>query len=236
MFKKLLFVPLLLVFAGCAELQKAAQSALSEPTAADIAGGLKEALNAGISKGVDALGVKDGFYKSAYKILLPPEAQNVVNKLKFVPGFDKVEDILLEKINRGAEDAAGKAKPIFVSAIRQMSFSDATNILMGSDNAATSFLQKTTSEDVYKEFNPVIVASLDKFDARKYWSDAVNAYNKIPLVKKANPDLDDYVTRQAMKGLFSMVELKEKDIRHNKLSRTSALLKKVFAKQDSNRK
>ncbi len=179
--------------------------------------------------------MKDGFYKTAYKILLPPEAQNVANKLKVIPGFSNVEEVILE-INRGAEDAASKAKPIFVSAIRQMTFSDATNILMGPDNAATSFLERTTSDNVYKEFNPVIVASLDKFDARKYWGDAVNAYNKIPLVKKANPDLDDYVTRQAMKGLFSMVESKEKDIRHNPISRTTALLKKVFAKQDSNRK
>jgi Protein of unknown function (DUF4197) len=236
MFKKLAFVPLLLVFASCAELQKVASTVLTEPTSLDIGNGLKEALNVGISKGVDVLSAKDGFYKSAYKILLPEEARNVTNKLKNIPGFSNVEEILLEKINRGAEDASVRAKPIFISAIKKMTFSDATNILMGSDNAATSFLQKATTDDVYKEFNPVIVASLDKFDARKYWSDAVNAYNKIPLVKKANADLDDYVTRQAMKGLFSMVEVKEKDIRRNKLSRSSELLKKVFAKQDASRK
>jgi hypothetical protein len=235
MLKKLAFVPLLLVFASCAELQKAASTML-EPTSLDIGNGLKEALNIGISKGVDVLSAKDGFYKSAYKILLPEEARNVTNKLKNIPGFSNVEEVLLEKINRGAEDASVRAKPIFVSAIKKMTFSDATNILMGSDNAATTFLQKATNDDVYKEFNPVIVASLDKFDARKYWSDAVNAYNKIPLVKKANADLDDYVTRQAMKGLFSMVEVKEKDIRHNKLSRSTELLKKVFAKQDASRK
>jgi Protein of unknown function (DUF4197) len=234
MLKKLAFVPLLLVFASCAELQKAASTML-EPTSLDIGNGLKEALNIGISKGVDVLSAKDGFYKSAYKILLPEEARNVTNKLKNIPGFSNVEEVLLEKINRGAEDASVRAKPIFVSAIKKMTFSDATNILMGSDNAATTFLQKATNDDVYKEFNPVIVASLDKFDARKYWSDAVNAYNKIPLVKKANADLDDYVTRQAMKGLFSMVEVKEKDIRHNKLSRSTEL-KKVFAKQDASRK
>lgn len=239
MTKKLFFIPVLLVFVSCAELQKAAKSAsamLAEPTSAEIGNGLKEALNQGISKGVDVLSARDGFYKSAYKILLPEEARKVTGKLKNVPGFSNVEDIILEKINRGAEDAATKAKPIFISAIKKMTFSDALNILMGSDNAATGYLQKTTTEDLYKEFNPVIVASLDKFEARKYWADAVNAYNKIPLVKKVNSDLDDYVTRSALTGLFSMVEKKESDIRRNKISRNSELLKKVFAKQDSNRK
>lgn len=236
MTKKLFFIPVLLAFVSCAELQKAASTILAEPTAAEIGSGLKEALNQGISKGVDVLSARDGYFKSAYKILLPEEARKVTDKLKNVPGFSDVEEIVLEKINRGAEDAATKAKPIFVSAIKKMTFSDALNILMGADNAATSYLQKTTTDDLYKEFNPVIIASLDKFEARKYWADVVNAYNKIPLVKKVNADLDDYVTRQALTGLFSMVEKKEADIRRNKLSRNSELLKKVFAKQDSNRK
>jgi hypothetical protein len=143
-----------------------------------------------------------------------------------------VEDIILEKINRGAEDAAKKAKPIFVNAIKQMSFADAMDILMGEQNAATAYLNRTTYDPLYKEFNPVIVNSLDKFDARKYWKDAVNAYNKIPLVQKVNPELDDYVTKEALKGLFSMVENEEKNIRTNIAARTTDLLKRVFAKQD----
>jgi hypothetical protein len=108
------------------------------------------------------------------------------------------------------------------------------NILMGEKNSATTFLNRTTSTQLYTEFNPVIVQSLDKFDARKYWSDAVNAYNKIPFVEKANPDLDDYVTKQALNGLFSMVEKEELNIRTNIAARTTDLLKKVFAKQDKN--
>lgn len=204
----------------------------SELSTAEVSSGLKEALEIGIGKGSEALAKRDGYYKSAYKILLPPEARKVADKLRNVPGFTNLEDKLLEKINRGAEDAAKKAKPIFVSAIRQMTFSDAMNILMGEKNAATSYLNRTTSDALYKEFNPVIVQSLDKFDARKYWADAVNAYNKIPFVEKANPDLDDYVTNQALNGLFSMVEEEELNIRTNIAARTSDLLKKVFARQD----
>lgn len=203
-----------------------------ELTTAEISSGLKQALEIGIGKGADALSRKDGYLKSQYKILLPPEARKVADKLRNVPGFNNVESVLLEKINRGAEDAAKRAKPIFVSAIRQMTFGDAMDILMGPDDAATNYLNRSTYNQLYQEFNPVIVQSLDKFDARKYWSDAVNAYNKIPFVDKANPDLDDYVTKEALDGLFGMVEAEERDIRNNIAARTTDLLKKVFAKQD----
>lgn len=202
-------------------------------TTAEIGSGLKQALEFGIGEGAQRLSQKDGYFKSPYKILLPPEARKVTDKLKNVPGFSSLEADILEKINRGAEDAAKKAKPIFVDAIRQMTFSDAMDILMGADNAATQYLNRTTNSKLYQEFNPVIIESLDKFNARDYWADAVNAYNKIPFVDKANPDLDDYVTNEALKGLFSMVEKKELQIRTDVSARTTDLLKKVFAKQDN---
>ena len=199
----------------------------------DIGGGLKEALNAGVTKGVEKLSATDGYFKSAlYKILIPEDMKNVVSKLKMVPGFQNIETTLMEKMNRGAEKAAVKAKPIFVSAITSLSFRDAVNILMGDKDAATKYLNTTTNTALYKEFNPVISSSLSEVGATKYWSDCVNAYNKIPLVKKANPDLTDYVTKEALKGMFGMVAEKELEIRQNPLLRTSDLLKKVFAKQD----
>lgn len=212
-----------------------AASALSEQglTQEQIGQGLKQALEIGITKGAAQLSQEDGYFKSPYKILLPQEARNVTDKLKNIPGFTQVEDIILEKINRGAEDAAKKATPIFVVAIKQMTFNDATNILMGENNAATQYLNQATYDKLYAEFSPVIIASLDKFNARQYWSDAVNKFNKIPFVDKVNPSLDDYVTQQALVGLFSMVEKKELDIRENVAARTTDLLKKVFAKQDS---
>jgi len=179
MIKKLGFLLVILQFTACAELQNIAGT-LAESgalTNADIGNGLKQALEIGIGKGSDRLSQLDGYYKSAYKILLPEEAQKVTNKLKVIPGFDKVEDILLEKINRGAEDAAKKAKPIFVSAIKQMTFDDALNILMGSDNSATTFLNNATRTQLYGEFSPVINKSLDKFEANKYWGDIVKKYN-----------------------------------------------------------
>jgi len=194
--------------------------------------GLKEALNVGISQGADRLSAKDGFLKSSYKILLPEEVQKVTNRLSGLPGFTAVEGKMIELLNRAAEDAAKSAKPIFVSAIKQMSFTDATDILMGSNNAATNYLQKTTFNQLTNAFRPKVVKSLDRVNATKYWNDVITKYNAIPFVSKVNPDLDDYVTQQALTGLFGMVEKKELGIRKNVSERKTDLLKKVFAKQD----
>ncbi len=225
-----------LSFYSCAELAGIAGSVLSGDgalTQGQIGQGLKQALEIGITQGSNKLSLKDGYYKSAYKIFLPEEARKVTDRLSKIPGFSQIETKLVESLNRGAEDAAKKAAPIFKTAITSMSFSDATNILMGRDNAATNYLQGATQSKLYNEFNPVIVQSLDKVGANKLWSEAITAYNKIPFIKKMNPRLDDYVTNQALGGLFKMVEKKEKGIRTNINERTTDLLQQVFAKQDN---
>ena len=205
-------------------------SGLSSET---IGKGLKQALDIGIKQGAQTLAADNGFISSPYKILLPPEARKVTDKLQNVPGFSNLEQVVIEKVNEGASDAAKKAYPIFRDAITQMTFADATNILMGDKNAATTYLQRVTFDKLYQEFNPIIVQSLDKFGARKVYGDAVNTYNKLPFNgDKVNNDLDDYVTRQALDGLFQMVAKKELDIRQNVNARTTDLLKQVFAKQD----
>lgn len=204
--------------------------ALSEE---EVGRGLKQALEFGIAEGAQRLSKENGYFKSPYKILLPAEAREITDRLQNVPGFSRVEEVILEKINRGAEDAAAKAKPIFVDAIKAMSFRDAMGILTGGNDAATQYLHQATYQKLYQEFNPVIINSLDKFNARDYWGDAVNAYNKIPFVDKANPDLGDYVTKEALEGLFAMVEKKEQEIRTNVNARTTDLLRRVFARQDN---
>lgn len=243
MTKKILPLALLLLtfsFAN-AQLKGALDKAKSAVTGGGLsqeeAGqGLKEALNKGVSEAADFLSKEDGYYKSPYKILLPEEAEKVVKKLKVVPGFENVEANLVEKMNRAAEDAAIKAKPIFISAIKSMTFKDAMNILMGKDDAATRYLEGATFKQLYAEFMPIIQASLDKVGAREYWRTAVTAYNKLPLVEKTNPELDDHVNRKALGGLFSLVEKKEEGIRNDVSLRNSDLLKKVFAQQDASRK
>ena len=228
---------LTLIFAvtlpSCDTLQQAANDYLNEPTITEIGLGLKQALEFGISEGSKVLSARDGYYKSLYKIYLPEEARIVTERLKVIPGFSNIEDVILEKLNRAAEDAAKSAAPIFVDAIRQMTFDDAVNILMGPDDAATQYLNAKTFDPLYQEFKPVIVTSLNKFNAIEYWADAVNAYNKIPFVSKVNPNLDEYVTEKALEGLFAMVAKKELGIRNDVSQRTTDLLKKVFRKQDN---
>jgi len=198
----------------------------------DIANGLKEALDNGVQSAVTKLARENGYYKSAYKILLPDEAQTVINKLKIIPGFDNLEENMVEKINKAAEDAASKAGPIFVSAIKNMTIKDAMGILMGEKNAATQYLNTNTYNSLYGEFKPVLVNSLNKFGALDYWSKAVKKYNSLPLVNDVNPDLADHINTKALVGLFDLIERKELGIRSDISQRGSDLLKKVFAKQD----
>jgi len=198
----------------------------------EVGAGLKEALNVGVGEAVGFLSAEDGYLGSSYKILVPDEAQKVISRLKVVPGFGDVEQKLEEKMNRAAELAVTKAKPIFVDAIQQLSFKDAMSLLMGEPDAATRYLEGTTTQSLNAAFLPIIQESLDEVNAREYWRTAVTAYNRIPLVQKTNPELDQHVTQQALGGLFGMVEVKEAAIRENPALRSSELLKKVFSRQD----
>lgn len=198
----------------------------------DVANGLKEALEFGVDNSVDLLSVTDGYYKSAYKILLPDEANTVIDKLKIIPGFSNLEEEMIKRINRSAEDAAKKAGPIFLDAVRGITFDDAMSILLGEQDAATQYLHSRTYNNLYGEFKPVLDNSLNSFGALDLWADAVNAYNKIPFISKVNPDLSDHINTKALYGLFDLIEDKEQGIRTDVSQRTTSLLKEVFAKQD----
>jgi hypothetical protein len=224
-----------LTFSSCAEMQQIANQlpGVLEQGNVDISGGLKEALNNGINKQVTKLTAVDGFYKNEMvKILLPEELQKVDAGLRKI-GLGKLADDGLRAINRTAEDAVKEATPIFVDAIKGMTFTDAKNILMGNESAATTYLQSSTSTALYAKFNPVIKNSFAKVGADKVWANIITKYNSIPLVKKVNPDLTDYTTNKAMEGVFKMISVEEKNIRTDLNSRTSDLLKKVFALQDN---
>ncbi len=198
----------------------------------DISGGLKEALEIGVDEAVSSLSQTNGYFESPYKILVPEDARKIVSTASKLPGLSNVETDLIAKMNEAAELSAKKAGPIFLEAIKQMSFKDATNILMGDQDAATRYLQSTSGQKLYDEFMPIIQTALDEVDARSIWNKAVSAYNKIPFQKKLNPDLDDHVNNMAIEGMFSLVEEKEKGIRQDAGLRTSPLLQKVFAQQD----
>lgn len=221
---------------GCAEMQQVMDQLPQGTTGIlsqmEIGNGLKEALDNGISKQVSKLTATDGFLKNeAVKILLPDELQTVDKKLRQI-GLSSLADEGLKVLNRAAEDAVKEATPIFVNAVKQISFSDAKNILMGNNTAATSYLQSSTSTSLYGKFNPVIKNSFAKVGADKVWTNIITKYNSIPFVDKVNPDLTDYTTNKAMEGVFKMIAVEEQNIRGNFSARSSDLLKKVFAMQD----
>ena len=239
--KKMVFLFLLIPCLGMAQdwqdLLNQVKDKLSQVNSngtVDISGGLKEALNNGITKQVTKLTATDGFYKNQLvKIVFPPELQKVDKTLRKM-GLSKLADSGIKSLNRAAEDAVKEATPIFVTAIKDMSFSDAKSILLGKETAATDYLKGTTSTALYAKFSPVVQQSIGKVGADKIWSSIVEKYNAIPRAKKVNPDITDYVTNKSMDGVFTMISVEEKDIRTNLKSRTSDLLKKVFAMQDKN--
>ncbi len=232
--KKILIMLLAISFSSCADMQQVLnQLPQTQGMGVDIAGGLKEALNNGISKQVTKLTATDGFYKNtAVKILLPEELRKVDAGLRKI-GLSSLADEGLKVLNRAAEDAVKEATPIFVDAVRNMSFMDAKTILFGNESAATTYLKNTSTTALYAKFNPVIKNSFAKVGADKVWTNIITKYNSIPLVNKVNPDLTDYVTNQALNGVFKMIAVEEKNIRTNLNSRTSVLLQKVFAMQDN---
>lgn len=232
--KKIILLLLVFPLSSCIEMQQVINQLPQAQTTGtlDISSGLREALNNGISKQVTKLTAMDGFYKNeAVKILLPEELKKVDSSLRKI-GLSSLADEGLKVLNRAAEDAVKESTPIFVDAVKNMSFTDAKTILMGNENSATTYLQNSTSTALYGKFNPVIKNSFTKVGADKVWANIIIKYNGIPFVKKVNPDLTDYTTNQALAGVFKMIAVEEKNIRTNLSSRTSPLLQKVFAIQD----
>jgi len=211
------------------KLPKAISTVTATP---DIASGLKEALNNGISKQVSKLTAVDGFYKNEMvKIMLPEELQKVDKTLRKI-GLSSLADEGLLVLNRAAENAVKESTPIFIDAVKNMSFTDAKTILLGNENAATTYLQNSTTSALYAKFNPVVKTSFEKVGATEIWKKIIEKYNSIPLVKKINPDLTDYTTNKALEGVFKMITIEEKNIRTDLKSRTSPLLQSVFGLLD----
>jgi hypothetical protein len=191
--------------------------------------GIKEALLQGVTTAVLNLNKTDGFFgNQLYKMLLPEDAKKVEKTLRNLGMGSQVDKAILA-INRGAEDAVGFAKPIFIDALKEMTLKDALNIIKGEKDEATKYFKDKTKQKLITAFTPSVKTSLDKVEATKYYSDIVTTYNKLPTTfKKADPNLTDYVVGKAVDALFDQVAKEEANIRANPLARTSDILKKVF--------
>ena len=194
----------------------------------DIISGLKEALNKGVDKATVSASTVDGFFKNdLIKIPFPPETKNMEKTLRDL-GMGSSVDKFIETLNRAAEEAAKKAAPIFLDAIKNLTINDGLSILKGNNNAATQYLRDKTTNDLKIQFKPIVQAAIQKVEVTKYWNPLISSYNKIPFVQKVNPDLDEYVTLRAIDGLFKLIEAEELKIRQDPLARTTDILKKVF--------
>lgn len=233
--KKIIVLVCILSTISCAELQNVAETVLeenSEITESQIGSALKQTLQNGIDHQVTKLTSEDGFYKNEMvKILLPEELQKVDKTLRKV-GLGNLADEGLKLMNRAAEDAVKEATPIFVDAVKDMTFQDAKQILMGNNQAATQFLEQKTADELYQKFYPQVEQSLGKVGADQIWTTAIHKYNNLPLTEDVEPNLSEYVTQQALEGVFTMIAVEETKIRNDLNSRTTDLLKKVFALQD----
>jgi len=233
MMKKIIILMLLVQFYAFGQVQntldKITKSGLSSSVIAD---GLKEALDKGITKQVSTLSDKGGFSTNDLVKIGFPEQLKKVDKTLRKFGLGNLADEGVKSLNRAAEDAVGVAIPIFSDAITGMTFTDAKNILAGNEDAATSYLQKETAKQLYDKFNPIIKQSFQKVGADKIWKTIMTKYNALPMTKDINPNLTDYVTTEALSGVYKMVAVEEKEIRGKVSERSTDLLKKVFAIQD----
>jgi len=235
--KKWIFlVGFLWLLTGCGEWQQWVDQLPGQAVSdADIAQALKDALAQGVEKEVSRLTEEGGFYNQAdVKILFPAELQKVETTLRKL-GMGSLVDQAELKFNRAAEEAVREATPIFMDAIRQMTITDARNILMGDSLAATAYLREKTQEALYQKFYPVVQANISKVGADQIYTQIISKYNQIPLVEPVNTDLTDYITREALKGVYKKIGDEEIKIRTDIRERTTDLLRKVFALQDKSR-
>lgn len=190
--------------------------------------GLREALKVGTNNSTAKASAMDGFYKNAaIKIPFPQQAIQMKQTLDKV-GMKPATEKFVETLNRAAEKAAKDATPIFVNAIVGMSITDGISILRGQNDEATRYLKGKTTNDLKAKFLPVVRKALAEVQITKYWNPLITKYNKIPMVQKVNPNLEDYVATKAIEGLFKLIAVEEGKIRKDPASRVSDLLKLVF--------
>jgi len=247
---KPIFAALLIFFTSCAELQQIVNESMESNrplTRSEIIAGLKEALVVGTNKSVNILGETNGYYgDAAVKILLPPEADIIVDNIGKIPGGNQLLDDVLLRINRAAEDAVTEAKPIFVNSIKSMTIADAAGILRGEDNAATQYLYNSTYDDLFALYRPKIENSLNKklvgnVSTAQSWNTLTGRWNQVANsivgqvagLKPVEANLDVYLTNEALEGLFLKIEQEEKQIRENPAARVNDLLRRVFGSVSS---
>jgi len=194
----------------------------------DAVAGLKDALSKGAQAAVAKLGKEDGFFGDPrIRIPLPPSMKSAESVMHSI-GLGKQADDLVLRMNRAAEAAVPQAKSLLVDAAKRMTVQDAKGILTGGDDAATQFFKHTATEPLARKFKPVVRKAMAKVKLAEKYDEIAAAGAKFGLVKKEDANLDDYVTRKALDGLFVGIADEEKKIRQNPAAAASSIVRKVF--------
>lgn len=197
-------------------------------SSSELVSGLKEALVLGAKTAANLASQVDGFYKNPEIFIpFPPEAKAMKQTLETI-GLKKPVEDFVKTLNRAAEEAAKKAAPIFLKAIKELTIQDGYQILRGPNDAATQYLRRKTSSRLHSAFRPVVRKAIAKVGVTQYWNPLVKRYNQIPFVKRVNPNLDSYVTERAISGLFKLMADEERKIRKDPAARVTDILRRVF--------
>lgn len=198
--------------------------------------GLKEALGKGVEQAVANLGRSDGFLKDAsVRIPMPESLRKVENTLRTLRQ-DALADEFVTTMNRAAEQAVPEAATVLADSVKQMSIADAKSILTGTNTAATEYFRRTSGTNLHARFLPIVKAATERAgvtSAYKRMADRAAGFGGLGgssagLLGFQAPDLDDYVTRKTLDGLFLKIAEQEKQIRENPVARTTDLLRAVF--------
>jgi hypothetical protein len=232
--KNLVIGLLLSALLGCSskDLDELKALGYAPLTRAEVTQALKDALSRGVARGVGVASASDGYFANPrLRIELPDEAAKMETTLRKL-GFAAEVDKAVLQINRAAEEAASRARPIFIKAITEMTIYGAFDILNGEQDAATRYLRSSTYDQLYEQFRPVIAEALEETAATRYYGDIVRQYNAMPFTSNIDPDLAGHVTERAIDGLFVLIAEEEARIRSNPAARSTRLLQRVFGSLD----
>ena len=203
-------------------------SGVNSLTNSEASSGLKAALTQGIGKAVASLGATDGFLGNKdVKIPLPNSLKKIEKGMKFM-GMGKQSDELILKMNRAAEAAVPEAKTLLLDSVKKMSLADAKAILTGPQDAATQYFKKTTSAQMGEKFLPIVTKATENVQLADSYNKYAEMGSKFGVVKKEDANINQYVTKKALDGVYYMVAQEEAAIRKDPLGQASSLLKKVF--------
>jgi len=208
----------------------AASADAAEVSEHDAASGIRTALERGAVAAIGTLGKVDGFFGNPkVRIPLPGILEDAAKLLKATGQQKKVDELVLA-MNRAAESAVPAARDLLVQTVKAMSVEDAVKIVRGPDNAVTAFFEQKTRSLLGEKFLPIVTQATEKVSLAAKFNNVAGRAAKLGLLKGDDADIQRYVTRKSLDGLYLMIGEEERRIRQDPVGTGSAILRKVFGR------